>query len=133
MYESMMTPGMAWTDEQGIDHAVCACGHDCSTHEDAAYSLGSCGDCGAATCEDCRVCDAAGRCSACAAVFYLDEWRGALFDARDQAGFRIDDGETIEEAAEAVYPYFGGEAFREQLVAVLRGASVLDLVKGGTR
>lgn len=67
-----MTPRCeeTWIDERGDQHAFCVCGHDCSTHPDAAHPLATCGDCGIPTCDECRVADSALRCSDCAAKFY---------------------------------------------------------------
>lgn len=59
-----------WLDDHGHIHGTCRCGHDCSTHPDAANPLAGCGDCGADTCPDCRVEDQATRCVECASVFY---------------------------------------------------------------
>lgn len=46
--------GHTWTDERGIIRGFCSCGMECSTHDDAAFTLDYCGTCGAVTCQDCR-------------------------------------------------------------------------------
>lgn len=112
-----------WKDEQGHEHAACyACQADCSSHPDAANPLAPCGDCGQVTCLDHRVSDQADRCLDCANVFYREEHRNNLRDAAGQVIDRMDyKPETIEQAAEAVYPDWGGPGFRDDLVRFLKG------------
>ena len=43
-----------YTDAEGHAHEACGCGHDCSAHPDAGFSLDYCADCDAATCPSCR-------------------------------------------------------------------------------
>ncbi len=108
--------------ENGHEHALCDfCRARCSTHPDAANPLAPCGDCGRVTCEDHRVLDEGDRCVDCAAVFYAQKHRDDLADAHERVIDRMDGGEELEAAVEAVYCDYGGMEFRRALVAFAGG------------
>lgn len=110
-----------YTDDDGHEHRAChVCGADCSTRPDAGNPLDSCGDCGKATCPDHREESMAARCTPCAARKAADDFDAATTCVLN----RMDDGESLEDAAEAVYGDFGGVEYRARLIAAMRGELV---------